>query len=162
MAVPTTMRAVVFKGPKRVAVEHRPVPTLQTPKDVVLKVRYAALCGSDLHFYRGHQNIPTGFIVGHEFTGVVTEIGDEVTKVKVGDEVVVPFSTACGECFYCTRKQSSRCEKGLLFGKKIPVISFLFLPRRRVLYKLIITSCARRRGGMLQTFRRSNDHDYKL
>ncbi|KAJ4985201.1 alcohol dehydrogenase-like domain-containing protein [Stagonosporopsis vannaccii] len=110
------MRAVVFKGPDTVAVEERPVPTLRGPKDAILKVTYTALCGSDLHYYRGHQKIPTGFIVGHEFTGIVTEIGDAVTKVKVGDKVVVPFSTACGECYYCERKQSSRCENGLLFG----------------------------------------------
>jgi threonine dehydrogenase-like Zn-dependent dehydrogenase len=112
------MRAVVFKGRNTVAIEDRPVPTIQNPKDVILKVRYAALCGSDLHFYRGHQDIPTGFIIGHEFTGAVTEVGSDVSSVKIGDEVVVPFSTTCGECFFCKRKQSSRCENGFLFGKQ--------------------------------------------
>jgi threonine dehydrogenase-like Zn-dependent dehydrogenase len=121
------MQAVVFKGPNCVAIEDRPVPTIKDPKDVVLKVRYAALCGSDLHFYRGHQKLSPGFIVGHEFTGVVAEVGSSVTQVKVGDEVVVPFSTACGECFFCTKKQSSRCENGLLFGK--PEKPFLYHDR---------------------------------
>lgn len=111
------MRAVIFKGPKSVALEDRPVPTIQDPTDAILKVRYAALCGSDLHFYRGHQQVPTGFIVGHEFTGFVTELGSAVKGLNAGDEVVVPFSTACGECFFCEKKQASRCTKGLLFGR---------------------------------------------
>lgn len=111
------MRAVVFKGPSSVAIEDRPIPKITDSRDVILKVRYAALCGSDLHFYRGHQKIPPGFIIGHEFTGVVAEVGSEVSLVQVGDEVVVPFSTACGDCFFCAKKQSSRCENGLLFGE---------------------------------------------
>lgn len=110
------MRAIVFKGKHSVAVEDRPIPKIQEPTDVILKVRYAALCGSDLHFYRGHQNIPAGFIIGHEFTGVVDKLGSEVTGLQVGDEVVVPFFTACGECFFCKKKQASRCAKGVLFG----------------------------------------------
>lgn len=112
------MRAVVFKGPYAVAVEDRPIPTIQEPTDVILKVRYAGLCGSDLHFYRGHQKIPTGFIIGHEFTGTVLEVGrGNMDGIAVGDEVVVPFFTACGNCFYCERKEASRCAKGLLFGE---------------------------------------------
>lgn len=111
------MRAVIFKGKHLVAVEDRPIPKIQEPTDVILKVRYAAICGSDLHFYRGHQNISTEFIVGHEFTGTIDKLGDAVTDLKVGDEVVVPFSTACGNCFFCKKKQSSRCEQGVMFGK---------------------------------------------
>ena len=113
------MRAVVFKGVGQVALEDRPTPVVQSSGDAILKVRSTALCGSDLHFYRGHQNIATDFIIGHEFTGIVDEVGDGVKSFKVGDEVVVPFFTACGECFYCQRKEASRCAKGLLFGKWI-------------------------------------------
>lgn len=82
---------------------------------------YLALCltpisRSELHVYRGHQQSPTGFIMGHEFTGVVTEVGSEVKTVKVGDKVVSPFTTSCLQCFYCRSGYSSRCPKGTLFG----------------------------------------------
>lgn len=95
---PKTMRAVVFKEPYKVAVEDRPVPTLKNPTDAILRVTSTALCGSDLHFYRGHLKCPTDFICGHEFVGEIVEKGDAVSKFKVGDRVVVPFYTACGEC----------------------------------------------------------------
>lgn len=66
-----TMRAVVFKGPRTVAVEDRPVPKIEDERDIIVKVIYSALCGSELHVFRGHQPSPTGFIMGHEFTGTV-------------------------------------------------------------------------------------------
>lgn len=83
------MRAVVFKNVGEVAVEDRPVPTLQLDTDVILKVTVAGLCGSDLHWYRGHQKIPTGFIPGHEFVGTVYQRGAKVTVADVGETVVV-------------------------------------------------------------------------
>ncbi len=130
-----TMRAVVFKGKLQVAVEDRPIPKIQDPTDIVVKVRYTALCGrcvtqlavvlnieqeltidSELHVFRGHQPSPTGFIMGHEFTGEVVETGSAVKTVQRGDKIVTPFTVSCGECFYCKRGFSSRCAKGLLFG----------------------------------------------
>ncbi|KAI5455637.1 chaperonin 10-like protein [Mariannaea sp. PMI_226] len=111
-----TMRAVVFKGVKSVAVEERPMPTIQHPGDAIVKVQYTALCGSELHVYRGHQPSAAGFIMGHEFTGTVERVGPEVKTVKPGDLIVSPFTTCCGKCFYCTQGFSSRCEKVLLFG----------------------------------------------
>jgi len=114
------MRAVVFKEPYRVEVEDRPVPTIQHPTDAILRVTSTALCGSDLHFYRGHLKCPTDFICGHEFVGEIVEKGDSVSEFKIGDKVVVPFYTACGECFYCVRGQASRCSKGELFGNSAP------------------------------------------
>jgi threonine dehydrogenase-like Zn-dependent dehydrogenase len=83
------MRAVVFKGVGKVAVEDRPKPELIHPDDAILKVKVSALCGSDLHWYRGHQTIPTGFIPGHEFIGVVEQKGSQVGTVDIGDVVVV-------------------------------------------------------------------------
>ncbi|KAM0706076.1 hypothetical protein Q7P35_006624 [Cladosporium inversicolor] len=117
---PKTMRAVVLKGDYKVAVEDRPYPNLQKPTDAILKVSSTALCGSDLHFYRGHLKCPPDFICGHEFVGEIVEKGDDVKKFKIGDKVVVPFYTACGECFYCVRGQASRCSKGELFGNSAP------------------------------------------
>ncbi|KKY28277.1 putative alcohol dehydrogenase [Diplodia seriata] len=88
----STMRAVVFKGPGKVAVEDRPIPTIQEPTDIVVKVDYTALCGSELHVFRGHQPSGTGFIMGHEFTGTVDEVGKDVKTVQKGDKIVSPFT----------------------------------------------------------------------
>ncbi|KAJ5102487.1 hypothetical protein N7532_003016 [Penicillium argentinense] len=117
-----TMQAVIFKGPLQVALEERPRPQLQEPTDVILKVRYTALCGrqhSELHVFRGHQPSGTGFIMGHEFTGEVVETGADVKSFKAGDRVVSPFTVSCGSCFYCESGFSSRCAKGQLYGSAI-------------------------------------------
>lgn len=116
MALPEKMKAVVFHGPHKVAVEERPVPRIQASTDVIVKVRYTALCGSELHVFRGHQPSKTGFIMGHEFTGTVVEKGNDVKTLAVGDVIVSPFTTSCGTCFYCKQGFSSRCAKSLLFG----------------------------------------------
>ncbi|KAH7363414.1 S-glutathione dehydrogenase [Plectosphaerella cucumerina] len=111
-----TMKAVVFNGVRDVSVTDRPIPTIQDPKDIIVKVRYTALCGSELHVFRGHQPSKPGFIMGHEFTGVVAEVGSAVTTLAVGDAIVSPFTVSCGTCFYCKSGFSSRCEACLLFG----------------------------------------------
>ncbi|KAI0964943.1 GroES-like protein [Xylaria arbuscula] len=111
-----TMRAVVLKGVRDVAVEERPIPTIQDPKDIIVKVRYTALCGSELHVFSGHQASAPGFIMGHEFTGTVDQVGSGVKSVQPGDAIVCPFTVSCGECFYCKRGFSSRCKKSVLFG----------------------------------------------
>lgn len=71
---------------------------------------------SELHVFRGHQPSPTGFIMGHEFTGTVTVVGPSVTTVRIGDQIVSPFTVSCGSCFYCANGFTSRCEKSKLFG----------------------------------------------
>ncbi|KAJ0108573.1 hypothetical protein J7T55_015007 [Diaporthe amygdali] len=111
-----TMKAVVFDGPHKVSVQDRPVPKLQHGGDIIVKVQAAALCGSELHTFRGHAESDTGFIMGHEFTGVVVEVGSDVKTVKEGDKIVSPFTTTCGKCFYCENGYSSRCVDCLLFG----------------------------------------------
>ncbi|KAL8650490.1 MAG: hypothetical protein Q9210_003795 [Variospora velana] len=78
----STMRAVIFKGPRTVAVEDRPVPKIEDERDIIVKVIYSALCGSELHVFRGHQPSPTGFIMGHEFTATA-----DSTVVKVPEEI---------------------------------------------------------------------------
>jgi threonine dehydrogenase-like Zn-dependent dehydrogenase len=111
-----TMKAVVFKGKLKVELEDRPIPKIQDPTDIIVKVTYSALCGSELHVFRGHQPSKEGFIMGHEFTGDVVEIGSAIKNFQKGDTIVTPFTTSCGECFYCKGGFSSRCEKCLLFG----------------------------------------------
>jgi threonine dehydrogenase-like Zn-dependent dehydrogenase len=84
---PATMRAVVYKGPHEVAVEDKPYPRLQTDTDCILKVTTSALCGSDLHFYRGHLDVPAGFTCGHEFVGEIVEKGSAVKNFSYGEKV---------------------------------------------------------------------------
>ncbi|KAF1958319.1 GroES-like protein [Byssothecium circinans] len=111
-----TMKAVVFKGPHKVAIEERPIPKIQDQTDIIVKVDKTALCGSELHVFRGHQPSGTDFIMGHEFTGHVEEVGSEVKSFQKGDRIVSPFTTSCGDCFYCKQGFSSRCVKCQLFG----------------------------------------------
>ncbi|KAH9873218.1 hypothetical protein J1614_005616 [Plenodomus biglobosus] len=111
-----TMKAVVFKGPGKVVIEDRPIPKIKEPTDIIVKVDKTALCGSELHVFRGHQPSPTDFIMGHEFTGHVHEVGSSIKNFKIGDLIVSPFTLSCGECFYCKHGYSSRCTKCLLFG----------------------------------------------
>ncbi|PWN52092.1 GroES-like protein [Violaceomyces palustris] len=115
-----TMKALVTLGPENVQVLDRPIPRPKDVGDVVVKVHLAALCGSDLHIYRGHQPVPHyDFILGHEFVGEIHEVGEGVSKFKKGDQVVCPFTVSCGECFYCTREQTSRCVKSKVFGSVV-------------------------------------------
>ncbi|KAK2737972.1 hypothetical protein FQN57_007326 [Myotisia sp. PD_48] len=115
-----TMNAVIFKGPYKVAVEKRPIPKIQDPQDIIVKVTLTALCGrenqSELHVYRGHQPSGDGYIMGHEWTGIVVEVGSGVKTLKPGDKVVSPFTSSCGDCFYCNTGCSSRCSKSQLLG----------------------------------------------
>ncbi|CAN8096578.1 unnamed protein product [Discula destructiva] len=110
------MKAVVFDGPRKVSIQDRPIPKLQSSEDIIVKVQATALCGSELHVFRGHQPSGTGFIMGHEFTGVVVEAGKDVQTIKPGDKIVSPFTSSCGRCFYCHNGYTSRCVDSLLFG----------------------------------------------
>ncbi|OLN81794.1 putative zinc-type alcohol dehydrogenase-like protein YbdR [Colletotrichum chlorophyti] len=116
MSQPGSMIAVVFNGPRNVSVERRPIPTLHDDGDIIVKVQATALCGSELHVFRGHQPSDAGFIMGHEFTGTVVEKGAAVTSLNIGDRVVSPFTTSCLHCFYCKNGYTSRCVRSQLFG----------------------------------------------
>ena len=105
------MRAVCWHGRKDVRVETVPDPTILNPRDAVVRITSTAICGSDLHLYDGY--IPTmqqGDVLGHEFMGEVVEVGPEVTSLQKGDRVVVPFTIACGRCFFCKRDLWSLCD----------------------------------------------------
>jgi threonine dehydrogenase-like Zn-dependent dehydrogenase len=105
------MKALVWHGTNDVRVERVPDPTILNPRDAIVRITSTAICGSDLHLLDGY--IPTmqaGDILGHEFMGEVVEVGKENTKLKVGDRVVVPFTIACGRCFYCSRELWSLCD----------------------------------------------------
>jgi threonine dehydrogenase-like Zn-dependent dehydrogenase len=105
------MKALTYHGKKDVRVEEVPDPVLVQPDDILLKVTATAICGSDLHLYRGKiPDLHDGDILGHEFMGIVEEAGPGVTAVKRGDRVVIPFVIACGECFHCRLAEYSACE----------------------------------------------------
>jgi threonine dehydrogenase-like Zn-dependent dehydrogenase len=105
------MNAVCWYGKHDVRVMQVPDPEILNPRDAIIRITSTAICGSDLHLYNGY--IPTmeqGDILGHEFMGEVVEVGRAVTNLKKGDRVVVPFTIACGNCFYCKRELWSLCD----------------------------------------------------
>ena len=105
------MKAVCWHGAQDVRVETVPDPKILNLRDAIIKITSTAICGSDLHLYEG--NIPTmesGDILGHEFMGEVVETGKEVTNLKKGDRVVVPFTISCGGCFFCKKDLWSLCD----------------------------------------------------
>lgn len=105
------MQALTYHGSKDVRVETMPDPTLQEADDIVLRVTATAICGSDLHLFRGKiPGVRSGDILGHEFMGIVEAAGPQVEKLAVGDRVVVPFVIACGQCFFCLLDQYAACE----------------------------------------------------
>jgi threonine dehydrogenase-like Zn-dependent dehydrogenase len=127
------MRALTYHGAHDVKVDTVPDPVIEAPDDIILRVTATAICGSDLHLYRG--KIPTvehGDIFGHEFMGIVEETGSAVTAVQKGDRVVIPFVIACGECFFCNLDLYAACEttntgRGAIVNKKaIPPGAALF------------------------------------
>ena len=117
MPIPASMKAIVFYAPYDVRTEERPTPKIKDPKDVIVKVRYSGLCGTDLHSYRGHIKGPVGTIIGHEFVGTVVATGDNITKFSIGDDVISNFSIECGECWYCKHGYSGQCNVTNTFGK---------------------------------------------
>lgn len=111
------MNAITFQGIERLAYERVPDPHILEPGDVLVRVRVAGICGSDLHPYFGRERgLDPGTVMGHELLGEVVETGDGVRAFEAGDRVVAPFSTSCGGCFYCRRGLTARCLRGQLFG----------------------------------------------
>jgi len=105
------VRALTWQGREDVRVEDVPDPRIQDPTDAIIRVTSAAICGSDLHLYSVLGPFLTpGDVLGHEPMGVVEEVGSEVTSLRPGDRVVVPFVIACGHCWMCTRGLHSQCE----------------------------------------------------
>ena len=104
------MKAVTFQGVKDIQVKDVPDAKIQKPDDILVRITSTAICGSDLHIYRGSVPTTKGFVLGHEPIGIVEEVGPEVTKVKKGDRVVIPFNVACGHCYFCENEMESQCD----------------------------------------------------
>jgi S-(hydroxymethyl)glutathione dehydrogenase/alcohol dehydrogenase len=121
------MKALVFHKPSDVRVETVADPRIEEPGDAVVRVTATAICGSDLHIYNGLIPQTRPMALGHEFMGIVEDVGRDVTKLKKGDRVVVPFPISCGHCFFCAHELPGHCERsnkktygpegGLLTGK---------------------------------------------
>lgn len=106
------MKAMTYRGPQRVRIDHKPMPEILHPQDAIVRVTRSCICGSDLHLYNG--NVPdtrVGATFGHEFIGVVEETGPEVQKIKAGDQVLVPFNIACGKCVFCQQGLYGNCHE---------------------------------------------------
>lgn len=118
------MRALTYHGAGDVRVDTVPDPALQDDDDILLRVTATAICGSDLHLYRGKiPQVEAGDILGHEFMGIVEDVGSAVTAVRPGDRVVIPFVIACGDCFFCQHQLFAACETsnsgpGAILNKK--------------------------------------------
>jgi threonine dehydrogenase-like Zn-dependent dehydrogenase len=105
------MRAMVYRGPYKIRVEEKDVPRIEHPNDAIVRVTLAAICGSDLHLYHGMMpDTRIGTTFGHEFIGVVEEVGSSVQRLKRGDRVMVPFNVYCGSCYFCARGLYSNCH----------------------------------------------------
>jgi alcohol dehydrogenase len=107
------MKALVYQGPGKKALEDRPVPAVTAPTDAVVKISKTTICGTDLHILKG--DVPTcapGRILGHEGVGIVEKTGPGVTMFHQGDHVLISCISACGKCEYCRRGMWSHCTTG--------------------------------------------------
>lgn len=105
------MKAVTYQGKKSIRVKEVEDARLQKKDDIVVRVSSTAICGSDLHIYNGEiLGMYDDYVIGHEPMGIVEDVGPEVTRVKKGDRVIIPFNVACGECFFCKNQLESQCD----------------------------------------------------
>ncbi|MTE01580.1 alcohol dehydrogenase catalytic domain-containing protein [Paracoccus sp. YIM 132242] len=106
------MLAADYRGPHRVRASSKPEPAIQHPRDAIVRVTRSCVCGSDLHLYHGLvPDTRIGMTFGHEFCGIVEEVGAEVTNLKPGDHVLVPFNIACGQCHFCKQGLFGNCHE---------------------------------------------------
>ncbi len=111
------MKGICFQKTECVEWIELEAPELEDPRDAIVQVEVAGMCGSDLHPFFGRETgLDTGTVMGHEFVGRVVDTGPDVRKIGVGDRVYAPFTTSCGECFYCRSGLTSRCAQNQLFG----------------------------------------------
>lgn len=103
------MKALVYNGPRNVAVSDVPNPRIDQPTDAVVQITRTNICGSDLHMYEGRTDMEPGRVLGHENVGRVVEVGSAVQQIKAGDMVCLPFNVACGHCKNCERGLTNYC-----------------------------------------------------
>jgi alcohol dehydrogenase len=115
------MKALIYKGPGKTALEDRPKPAIKAPTDAIVRITKTTICGTDLHIIKG--DVPScepGRILGHEGVGIIDAVGSAVTSFKKGDHVLISCVSACGKCDYCRRQMYSHCTSGgWILGHKI-------------------------------------------
>ena len=107
------MKALVYHGPGKLALEDKPMPTIKTPTDAIVKITKTTICGTDLHIMKG--DVPTvtdGRILGHEGVGIIEQVGGSVSNFSVGDRVLISCISSCGKCINCKKGMYSHCENG--------------------------------------------------
>jgi len=108
------MKAVIWHGVGKIALEQVPDPGISDPADAVIRITTSTICGTDLHFVRGTMGpMRNGTILGHEAVGVVEALGPQVSNFSIGDRVVIPSTIACGSCVYCRAGYHAQCGRGL-------------------------------------------------
>lgn len=112
------MRATVYHAPGDVRVENVPDPVIKQPSDAIVRITHACICGSDLWFYRGLDKWQSGWRTGHEWMGIVEEVGSEVRNMKKGDRVLAPFAFSDGSCEFCGKGLQTSCKEGGFWGGK--------------------------------------------
>lgn len=125
------MKVAVYHGPGQVTLEEHDRPEIQNPEDVIVEVRASTLCGTDLHPFRGHQDKPEGYRIGHECVGVIDEAGVGAGGFRPGDRVIVPATICCGYCRFCSEGQTSQCispESGTLHGAQGEYVRVPYAP----------------------------------
>ena len=111
------MQALTFGGVETIVFQKVPDPKILQPTDAIVQITLSGICGSDLHVYHGRETgLDNGTVMGHEFVGIIAETGSAVKNFYKGSRILSPFTTSCGECFYCRIGLTCRCEKGNLFG----------------------------------------------
>ena len=110
------MKALTFQGERQVRIDDVPRPSIDGPDDALIRVTLSSICGSDLHIYHLRSPVNEGAVLGHEFVGVVEEVGSGVNRFKPGDRVVASFFTSCGWCDYCRLGWFAQCENKATFG----------------------------------------------
>ena len=112
------MKAVTYQGFRNVKVKEVEDARIEQPDDILVRITSTAICGSDLHLVHGMiPNLPRDYIIGHEPMGIVEETGPDVTRVKKGDRVIIPFTMSCGECEYCRNRLESQCDRSNPHGE---------------------------------------------
>lgn len=112
------MRATIFRNPYDVRVEYVPDPSLQNQQDALVRITHACICGSDLWSYRGQNHWLSGWRLGHEWIGIVEEVGSDVTIIQPGQYVMAPFVFSDGSCEFCTTGLQTSCVQGAIWGKE--------------------------------------------
>ncbi len=130
------MKTIIYTGPRNLKYIDAPKPKIKA-HEVLLKIKSVGICGTDLHIYKGGMNLPTPLTMGHEFSGIIAEVGNQVKNWKINDRVVGEHVVNCGKCYYCLSGKPNLCAHSKIIGLQLPgaLAEYLAIPAR-LIYKL--------------------------